>query len=125
MGTSDFENCNMIRRIETDEALELLPDKAAVPEDGGERKRFRACRDGKEGWVTAEGSQGTTYIKPAPKHYICNQAAPLHAGLGAETSVVRVLMPGEAFAAFEDPKEVSGGELHTIYLAKAILGSGN
>lgn len=117
---SDFENCNMVRRIEADEALELLPDKAVVPENGGSRKRFRACRDGKEGWVTAEGSQGTIYIKPAPKHYICTQAAPLHGGLGAESSVVRVLMPGEAFAAFEDPKDVAGGERQTVYKAKSL-----
>lgn len=117
---SDFENCNMIRRIEADEALELLPDKAITPENGGLRKRFRACRDGKEGWITTEGSQGTVYVKPASKHYICAQAAPLHAGLGAESSVVRVLMPGEAFAGFEDPKEVAGGELQKIYRVKSL-----
>jgi hypothetical protein len=118
---SDFENCNMVRKIEADEALELLPDNAVSPEDGGQRKRFRACRDGKEGWITTEGSQGTIYVKPAAKHYICSQAAPLHQALGAESSVARVLMPGEAFAAFEDPKEVSGGEKQTTYLVKSCV----
>merc|ERR1719213_374930 len=105
----------MVRRIEMEEALEMLPDKAVIPENGGQRKRFRACRDGKEGWVTTEGSQGTVYVKPAPKHFICNQAAALHQGLGAESAVVRVLMPGEAFAAFEDPKEVTGGDSRFHY----------
>jgi hypothetical protein len=122
---SDFESCNMVRRIDADEALELLPDSAFTPEEGGQRKKFRACRDGKEGWVTTEGSQGTIYVKPAPKHYICNQAAPLHSGLGAESAVVRVLMPGEAFAAFEEPKEVAGGEKQTAYLAKSTSGDGD
>jgi hypothetical protein len=121
---SDFESCNMVRRIDADEALELLPDVAVSPEEGGQRKKFRACRDGKEGWVTTEGSQGTIYVKPAPKHYICNQAAPLHSGLGAESAVVKVLMPGEAFAAFEEPQEVAGGEKQTAYLAKSTSGDG-
>jgi hypothetical protein len=120
---SDFENCNLLRKIEADEALELLPDKAISPEDGGQRKRFRACRDGKEGWVTTEGSQGTIYVKPAPKHYICSQAAALHQDLGAASSVVRVLMPGEAFMAFEDAKEVSGGEKQTAYQVKSCASS--
>lgn len=119
---SDFDNCNMIRRIEANEALEVLPDPAVVPEEGGLRKRFRACRDGKEGWITTEGSQGTVYVKPAPKHFICSQAAPLHAGLGAESSVVRVLMPGEAFAAFEEPKDVAGAAAQIAYRAKSLLG---
>lgn len=119
---ADFENCNMVRRIEVDEALEVLADKPFIPEDGGARKHFRACSDGKEGWITTEGSQGTIYVKPAPKHYICSQAAPLHAGLGAESSVVRVLMPGEAFAAFEEPKDVSGAARQKVYLAKTLCG---
>jgi len=119
---ADFENCNMVRRIEVDEALEVLADKPFIPEDGGARKHFRACRDGKEGWITTEGSQGTIYVKPAPKHYICTQAAPLHAGLGAESSVVRVLMPGEAFAAFEEPKDVSGAQRQKVYLGKTLCG---
>merc|ERR1711953_1515727 len=50
-----------------------------------------------------------------PKHYIINQPAPVHVGLGAETAVVRILMPGEAFAAFEEPKEVTGGDSRVHY----------
>merc|ERR1719230_1839313 len=111
----------MVRRIEAEEALEVLPDKAVSPEDGGSRKRFRACRDGKEGWVTTEGSQGTVYVKPAAKHYICNEATPLHSGLGAESSVVRVMMPGEAFAAFEEPKNVAGADVQTVYQARSLV----
>ena len=38
------------------------------------------------------------------KHYICREASPVHSGLGAECGVLHVLMPGEAFMAFEDPK---------------------
>merc|ERR1712061_871473 len=39
----------------------------------------------------------------------------MHTTLGAAAPVVRVLMPGEAFAAFEEPKDVSGGESLSVY----------
>merc|ERR1719242_691766 len=117
---ADFGNCTMVRRIYAGEALELLPDKEVQPNEGGTRRKFRACRDGREGWITTQGSQGTVYVTSAVKHYICLQASPVHAGLSAESAVVRVLMPGEAFAAFEEPKEVAGGEKLTMYRVRAI-----
>mmetsp|Transcript_65854 Transcript_65854/g.192636 ORF Transcript_65854/g.192636 Transcript_65854/m.192636 type:complete len:866 (+) Transcript_65854:552-3149(+) len=120
--TADFGNCTMIRRIDTGEALELISsEKQVKPSEGGTRSKFRACRDGAEGWVTVHGSQGTVYVKQAPKHYVCVQASPIHAGVGAESAVVRVLMPGEAFAGFEEPKEVAGGERLTTYKVRAVI----
>jgi len=117
---SDFEKCEMLRRITANEALELLEDAPVSPEEGGTRKKFRACSDGKEGWVTTAGSQGKVYVTAASKHYIVKQAAPLHTGLSAESDVVRVLMPGEAFAIHEEPKEVSGGKKNTLYLGRTV-----
>jgi len=120
--TSDFEDCTMVRRIDSGEALEMILDQeAAKPGEGGTRRKFKACRDGAEGWVTVDGSQGTVYLKKAARHYTCLDAAPLHAGLGAESTVVRILMPGEAFAAFEEPKEVSGGEKQTSYCVRDLI----
>lgn len=116
----DFGKCQMVRRIDAGEALELLDDKIEKPDEGGMRRRFRACRDGREGWITTHGSQGTVYTKAATRHYVIQKEAPVHAGLSAESPVVRVLMPGEAFAAFEDPKEVSGGEQLTFYKVRAV-----
>jgi len=116
--TPSFEN--HVRRIEVGEALEAL-DGEPEKTDGAMRRRFRACCDGKEGWVTVKGNQGKIYINSCPgKHYIVQQAAPLHAGLGAESPLVRVLMPGEAFTAYEEPKEVSGGEKQTVYRARSF-----
>jgi len=121
---ADFDNCQMVRRLDVGEALELLDDApaAAAGKEGAaaKRLRFRACRDGKEGWVTTDGSQGKVYLSVAPKHYICQQATPLHAGLSAESAVVRVLMAGEAFQGFEDPKQVAGGERQTAWLTRAM-----
>jgi len=115
---ADFASCTMVRRIEAGEALELLDESAVQPSEGGSRRKFRACRDNREGWITIQGSQGTVYVRPVQKHYVCLQATPMHTGLGAEAAVVRVLLPGEAFSAFEDPREVSGGECLTMYKAR-------
>ncbi|CAK0880860.1 unnamed protein product [Prorocentrum cordatum] len=117
---ADFANCSMVRRVEVGEALELLPDAEVQPSEGGARRKFRACRDGSVGWVTTLGSQGTAYVAPAPRHYICLQAAPIHAGLGAESAVVRVLMEGEAFAAFEEPRDVAGAQQVLHYSVRAM-----
>lgn len=111
---ADLETCSMLRKIEVGEALELLPS------EGTERRLFRACKDGAEGWITIAGNQGKAYLKPVTKHYICREASPVHSGLGAECGVLHVLMPGEAFMAFEDPKEVSGGAQFTIYRVRAV-----
>lgn len=120
---ADFTSCTMVRRVDAGEALELIPSEApAAPAEGGERRKYRACRDGREGWITTKGSQGTVYVRPAPRHYTCAQATPMHSGLGAESAVVRVLMPGEAFCAFEEPREVSGGECLSLYRARAAGG---
>jgi len=116
---ADFSSCTMVRRIEAGEALELLQEEEVAPSEGGSRRKFRACQDGREGWVTVQGSQGKVYVRPASRHYICSQATPVHMGLGADAPVVRVLMPGEAFAAFEEPKEVSGGESFKRYKVRS------
>jgi hypothetical protein len=110
----------MVRRIEAGEALEQLGTEVFKPEDGGERHRFRACKDGAEGWITTQGSQGTIYAKSASRHYIVQSATPVHAGLAADSAVSRTLKPGEAFQAFEEPKEVSGGDRLSYHFVRAV-----
>lgn len=118
----DFASCTMIRRVDCGEALELAEEAEVLPSEGGCRRKFRACRDGVEGWVTVKGSQGKVYVKAAQKHYQCLQAAPVHTGLSAESAVEKVLLPGEAFAAFEDPKEVAGGEIQSFFSVRSSGG---
>jgi len=118
---SDFNSCTMVRRVGVGEALEMLQEEPVHPGGGGAtRQKFRACLDSVEGWITTHGSQGKVYVKAAKKNFVCLQACPLHAGLGVESSVVKVLMPGEAFRAFEEPKEVSGGERLVSYNVRAV-----
>lgn len=120
---ADLGSCTLMRRVNAGEALELLPEEEVRPKEGGTRRRFRACKDGAEGWITTSGSQGTSYVRLAQRHYVCTQAAPVHTGLAAESLVLRLLMPGEAFAAFEEPKEVSGGERLSLYRVRTLTDS--
>lgn len=117
---SDAEKGSVVRCIDPGEALELLEGESVTPEDGGTRCKFRACLDNAEGWVTTNGGHGEVYVKAAAKHFLCLQEAPMHSGLGAESAVVKVLMPGEAFAAFEDPKNVAGSERFTQWRVRAV-----
>lgn len=116
---SDFDRCTMIRKIETGEALELLED-APFTALGVERRKFRACKDSREGWVTVKGCQGSVFLKEVANHYVVKEATPMHTGLSAECPVVRVLMTGEAFNAFQEPKQVSGGECISTWKVRSI-----
>jgi len=118
---SELNNCTLIRRINTGEALELLSEQEeARPKEGGMRKKFRACQDGAEGWITTTGSQGTSFVRAAPRHYMCLEATQVHESTVSKSKVLKSLMPGQAFAAFEEPKEVSGGSRLQRYRARAV-----
>merc|ERR1711937_626926 len=83
--------------------------------------KFRACKDNKEGWVTTVGNKGKEFLRAEPRYYLCLQETPVHAGVGAEAAVVRVLMQGEAFKAFEEPKKVNRGDQRVHYRVRASL----
>eukprot|EP00929_Paragymnodinium_shiwhaense_P000687 TRINITY_DN100920_c0_g1_i1.p1 TRINITY_DN100920_c0_g1~~TRINITY_DN100920_c0_g1_i1.p1 ORF type:complete len:1243 (+),score=364.43 TRINITY_DN100920_c0_g1_i1:167-3895(+) len=116
---ADFETCVTLRRVAVGEVLELLPDKEVVPENGGKRQKFKACKDGAEGWVTVIGTQGTHYLNPVPRHYICLEEAPVLSGGEADAPVLRVLSPGNAFAATAAPQDVHAGGKRSLYRVRA------
>jgi len=117
---ADLRACGMVRRVDAGEVLEPLPEPEVRPAEGGERRRFRACRDGAEGWVTTKGAQGKLYVSPAPRHYLVLQPTQLHAALGATGAPLRELLPGQAFAAFEEPKEVPGNAGLASYRVRTL-----
>jgi len=117
---SELGNCTLIRRINIGEALELLSEEEARPKEGGVRKKFRACQDGVEGWITTTGSQGTLFVRAATRHFICVESTQVYESTVSKSKVLKSLIPGEAFAAFEEPKEVSGGSRFQRYKVRAV-----
>jgi len=61
----DFEKCSTLRKIEVGEAVELLDTESRS--DKGARHRFRACKDGVEGWLTVQGNHGTIFAEETEK----------------------------------------------------------
>merc|ERR1712196_335014 len=61
-------------------------------------------RDGKEGWVTLKGNQGTSYIEETEKHMVCKRAVAMQGRLASDSNVVRELEEGEVFEMADGPK---------------------
>eukprot|EP00435_Cladocopium_sp_Y103_P066484 s548_g28.t1 len=64
--TSSFtiENSERIRKLLIGENVEILEGSKEDDEAKVQRVRCRALKDGKEGWVTVKGNQGTSFLKP-------------------------------------------------------------
>eukprot|EP00811_Abedinium_folium_P036277 NODE_8_length_4602_cov_14.880894.p1 GENE.NODE_8_length_4602_cov_14.880894~~NODE_8_length_4602_cov_14.880894.p1 ORF type:complete len:1434 (-),score=594.45 NODE_8_length_4602_cov_14.880894:300-3986(-) len=103
----DIKACQVVRKVDIGETLEILPgQKEKVDEKTGiTRLQFKAVRDGKEGWVTLKGNQGTVFVEPSQSHYVLSKAAELREASTADAPVVRELKKGEAFEALDTPVE--------------------
>jgi len=103
--TSAFEisECVAIRKMEVGEVLEQLEE----PQQDAKRKlcrvHIRAKSDGKEGWATMKGNQGTMYISESTAHYACKRSIPLERDITSGEDLVRQLEEGEIFEVLEGP----------------------
>lgn len=102
----DIKNCKVVRKVDVGEALEVIGQEKTDDETEISRLRFRALRDGKQGWVTLKGNVGTVYVQLSDSHYMADGPLPLRAGPSKDSQVFRVLEKGEAIQAKEPAKEV-------------------
>merc|ERR1712113_816087 len=104
----DLKACKPIRKVDVGEVIEVVDDEQqkADPDKEIKRMRFRAARDGKEGWVTLKGSQGTIFVDVSPSHYVIDKDIVLYEDWAKGSEEVRKLKAGEAFEALDPPKEV-------------------
>jgi len=103
--TFDIAAGKAIRKLDVGETLEVLegPQEDAVRSLS--RVRVTAKKDGKDGWVTVKGNQGTSYAEESDKHYVCLQATTLEKSLATGSTEIRKVEEGEAFEALESPKK--------------------
>merc|ERR1712019_279312 len=94
-------NCQVIRKIDVGEALEVIGKEKEKQDSSVEifRLQFKAVRDGKQGWVTLKGNQGTVFVEPSSEHYVMTCNASLRTGRGSDSQVVRELQIGEQIVA--------------------------
>jgi hypothetical protein len=105
----DIQNCNIVRKVGVGEALEVVAsDDQAKPDTDKAitRLRFKAPRDGKEGWVTLKGNNGTIFVEMSKSHYVVDKDLPLRETITKGSALVRSLIIGEVLEALEPAKEL-------------------
>jgi len=102
--TFDIAGGKAIRKLEVGEILDII--EQPQPDDSRSllRVKARSQKDGKEGWVTMKGNQGTAYVEEATKHYKCIKSIDLEERFQAGGRVMRALEDGETFEVLEGPK---------------------
>jgi len=103
--TSAFEisECVALRKLEVGEICEQLGE----PQQDLKRKlcrvNIRAKSDGREGWATMKGNQGTQYMAESTSHYACTRAVPLEKEIASGEEALRPIAEGELFEVLEGP----------------------
>jgi len=67
------------------------------------RVHVRARRDGREGWATIKGNQGTHYLSPTEVHRTVVTRVPLEKEVDSGKTLLRQLEEGEMFEVLEGP----------------------
>jgi len=105
----DIGTCSAVRKLEMGEVLEPLEEPKNDDAKKLVRVKVKTRSDSKEGWVTTRGNQGTVLVEDSRLHFTCIESVDLDK-LGAESSKVRSLEPGEHFEFSEEPtKELQKG----------------
>jgi hypothetical protein len=106
--TFDVGEGKAIRKVEVGEEMELLEEAKEDPARKLMRMKGRCKSDGKEGWMTMTGTQGTDFLVEEPSKFsICKVALPMELRMAPGSKVVRELEQGEQVEVIEGPKTQS------------------
>jgi len=100
----DIGEGKAIRKLDVGEILEPLEEPRTDSKRGFARVKARAKRDGKEGYVTLKGNQGTAFVADSDKHYVCKKAVVLEVRFASRSGAVRALDEGEVVEMYDSPK---------------------
>jgi len=102
--TFDITEGKALRKLNVGEALEIVEG----PQEDGVRSltrvKAKSKTDGKEGWVTVRGNQGTCYAEETDKHYVCIRDTALQKAFSTDSPPLRTLAKGEVIEVNEGPK---------------------
>lgn len=96
----DIGACKAIRKLEVGETLQSLEEPQQDESRSLTRIKVKALSDGKEGWATSQGNQGTLYVMETNRHFTCAESVDLEASPG---KALRRLEVGESFELLQDP----------------------
>jgi len=105
----DIAKAKTLRKAELDELIEVLEGPKTDDKVGGTsgllRVRGRALSDGKEGWISVNGNQGTPFLQEVEKpFYACNKEVQLTKEFDGNTAV-RSLKAEEVMELLEGPRK--------------------
>jgi len=100
----DIATGKAVRKLDVGEVLDLLEGPNEDAQRSLSRVKVMAKKDGKEGWVTVKGNQGTSYMEESDKHYICTQSVSLESKFASGSPEIRRIEEEEIFEALEAPK---------------------
>jgi len=104
----ELEKCKVLKKVEVGETLEMIggEEQKTGADAAIVRLKFRSMSDGKEGWVTLRGNQGTVFVELSKSHYVVQKELTLRESSDGASGAVRRLEVGEAFEGEDAPKEV-------------------
>ena len=100
----DIATGKALRKLDVGEALDILEGPNEDSARSLSRVKVLAKKDGKEGWVTVKGNQGTSYTEESDKHYVCTRSVSLESKFASGSTEVRRIEEEEVFEALEAPK---------------------
>jgi len=99
----DIADCNAVRKLEVGEHLEQIE----APKEDEARKvtrvHVKCMSDGKQGWATMKGNQGTMYIAESQLHHTCRRATSLESSFASGSKAIREMEVGEVLEVVEGP----------------------
>lgn len=102
--TCDMGEGKAVRKLDVGEALEALEEEVVDEKRSLTRLHVKAIRDGKDGWITLKGNQGTAYAEINDKLQSCTESMALETRMTTGSIAVRTLENGELFEFMDAPK---------------------
>jgi len=93
-----------LRKLELGELIEVIEEATEDTKRALLRAKVKAKKDGKEGFITVKGNQGTTYMDESEKHFVLKKSISLDKGFMTGSPVHRMLEEGEVFEITDSPK---------------------
>merc|ERR1719375_2677011 len=114
----ELKDCKVLKKVTVGETLQIIGDHAGKQDERRDitRLRFRSVRDGKEGWVSLKGNQGTVYLEVSKSHYVVESAVTLRTESQEGSEALRQLEVGEAVEVVEPPVENQPPSKMIIYV---------
>jgi DNA repair exonuclease SbcCD ATPase subunit len=102
---ADLKTCKVQKKVVVGEVLQEITSERPDKDSDINRLKFKSLKDGKEGWVSVKGNQGTIYLEVSKSHYLVSKSTPLSSGASGSSSKVRDLAIGEAVEGLAKPIE--------------------